>query len=223
MVGVRLREPRALHLLGRLGDGQRLVAVHLSQSVVERVGRVRGVLELVGRAPALRRPLLEEPDRVAVAVLEVAQVRLLVRRGEGDRGGPGRHPALHGDGRDQGGVPGLLQVQLDQVAVDLCLALLDGRDQRRQRAVAPGDERRRAAEDEGGDDEDRQQAPGHAGTRPQLACRAALSSIRPAFHGTASIAPVTELRRNRTWSEPESSTAFTTVPSGRVTLVPAVT
>ena len=47
------------------------------------------------------------------------------------------------------------------------------------------------------------------------------------FHGTASMAPLTELRRKRMLSTPESVAAFTTccVPleSVTVTLVPAVT
>ena len=47
------------------------------------------------------------------------------------------------------------------------------------------------------------------------------------FHGTASMAPLTELRRNRMLSTPERVAAFTTfgLPSMSftVTLVPAVT
>ena len=64
----------------------------------------------------------------------------------------------------------------------------------------------------------------------QLACRALLSSMAPLFHGTASIAPVTELRRKSTLLAPESSTALITwvllwarSGSAMVTLVPAVT
>ena len=66
------------------------------------------------------------------------------------------------------------------------------------------------------------------GSSVQFACKSALSSIRPLLHGTASIAPVTELRRNSTLLAPDSSRALTTVgpmPSTgsiTVTLVPAV-
>ena len=51
---------------------------------VERARCVGGCHELVRRSPALGRALLEEPDRVPVAVREVLQLRLLERGGEGD-------------------------------------------------------------------------------------------------------------------------------------------
>ena len=61
--------------------------------------------------------------------------------------------------------------------------------------------------------------------RQSLACRAALRAMPSPFHGTASIAPLTELRRNSTLLAPDSSSALTTLPpsAGSVTLVPAVT
>src|SRR6266550_2966336 len=51
---------------------------------VERARGVGGCHELARRSPALGRALLEEPDRVAVAVREVLQLRLLERGGESD-------------------------------------------------------------------------------------------------------------------------------------------
>ena len=111
VVGVRVGEAGALHLLRGLGDLQLLVAVDLRQRVVERVGRVHRVADLVHGAPALRGPLLEEPRRVAVAAAEVAQAGLLVRRGQGDRRRPGGQAALDGDRGDQPGVPRLRRLE----------------------------------------------------------------------------------------------------------------
>ena len=61
----------------------------------------------------------------------------------------------------------------------------------------------------------------------QLLCSAAFRVMPSRSQGRASMAPVTELRRNRTLSAPESSAALTTFGlesmSLMVTLVPAVT
>ena len=59
-------------------------------------------------------------------------------------------------------------------------------------------------------------------------CRSAFSSMPSPPHGTASTAPVVELRRNSTLLAPDSSLALRTVgsaevPSRTATLVPAVT
>ena len=57
-----------------------------------------------------------------------------------------------------------------------------------------------------------------------LACNTALSPPHePPPRGATSTAPVCELRRKSRFEAPESSPAFTTAPSGSVTLVPAVT
>lgn len=55
-----------------------------------------------------------------------------------------------------------------------------------------------------------------------FACRIELSSTPVPFHGTTSTAPETELRRKRRFDLPLNSDALMTVPSGPVTLVPAV-
>ncbi len=72
--------------------------------------------------------------------------------------------------------------------------------------------------------------PPWSGTGPsQFLCRSALSAMPSPFHGTASTAPETELRRKSTLLAPESSEALMTAPSSTpatprtVTLVPAVT
>src|SRR3712207_7020513 len=55
VVGVGVGVAGALDLLRGDGDLHRVVAVDLLQRVVERVGRVDGVRQLLHRAPALRR------------------------------------------------------------------------------------------------------------------------------------------------------------------------
>ena len=57
----------------------------------------------------------------------------------------------------------------------------------------------------------------------QLACRAALRAMPWPVRGSTSTAPVTELRRNSSPCWPDRVRAETVPPSGRVTLVPAVT
>ena len=75
-VGVRA----ALHRLRDLGDVAGLPVLHPDERVVELRRRVVGVHQLLLAAPALRRPLLEQPDRVAVAVVEVPDARTPGRR-----------------------------------------------------------------------------------------------------------------------------------------------
>ena len=99
--------------------GEVAVVVDLDQRVVERVGRVRRVLHLLGGAPALRRPLLEQPERVAVAVVDVAQVGLLVRGGQRDRDRPGRQPAAGGDAPISAAWLACSRSSVDGAAVDL--------------------------------------------------------------------------------------------------------
>src|SRR4029450_9888172 len=65
---------------------------------------------------ALGGPLREQPARVPVAVVEVAEVGLLVRRGQRDRDGTGRQAAAYRDTGDDRGVPGLLEVEGDRGA-----------------------------------------------------------------------------------------------------------
>ena len=57
----------------------------------------------------------------------------------------------------------------------------------------------------------------------QFLCRAALSPPQLPLRTTASTAPVEELRRKSMFDTPLKSRAFTEVPSGRRTSVPAVT
>ena len=62
-----------------------------------------------------------------------------------------------------------------------------------------------------------------AGRGQSFACSAALSPAQLPERGSASTAPVFELRRNSRPLAPLSSRALTTSPSGSVTSVPAVT
>ena len=75
VLGVRLGEGAALDRLRGLGDRQVAVAVDLDQGVVERVGRVDRVH---APAPSVPQPCdgrcWNRPERVAVAVVEVAQL-----------------------------------------------------------------------------------------------------------------------------------------------------
>src|SRR5206468_11719814 len=64
---------------------------------------------------------------------------------------------------------------------------------------------------------------GGGGRLAQLACRSSLSAMPWPSRATTSTAPVSELRRNSRLLAPESSRALTVLPSGVVTLVPAVT
>ena len=113
VVGVRIGVRRALHRLGRLGDLHLAIAVDLDERVVEGVGGVDGVQQLADGAPALGGALLEEADGVAVAVLDVVELRLLEGGRQRDARRPGRHAPLDRDGGDQCGVLGLLEVDLD--------------------------------------------------------------------------------------------------------------
>ncbi len=155
VLGVRLTGRRPLHLLRGLRDVHRPVALDLLQGVVELVRRVLGVEDLLGRAPALRRPLLEQPERVAVAELHVAHLRLLHGGRDRDGRGPRRHPALHRDGGDGGGVARLVGRPRERRAGCRDEALL-ARHQGAQ--VAHAEQGRRAAGREHHDDQPRHEA-----------------------------------------------------------------
>jgi len=73
-----------LDILGGLVDGQLGVARYLGEGGEELGRGVDGVLEVGGGAPALRGALLEDPDRVTVAVVQVVQLGFLERGGQGD-------------------------------------------------------------------------------------------------------------------------------------------
>ena len=80
----RRRETRALHRLRRVRH--RMVSQPSTlRAPVELRARVVRIRDLFVRAPTLRRPLLEEPQGVAVAVVEVAKVRIPESRWPGRR------------------------------------------------------------------------------------------------------------------------------------------
>ena len=63
-----------LDILCRLVDGHLGVAGYLAEGGEELGRGVDGVLEVGGGAPALGGALLEDPDRVAVAVVQVLEL-----------------------------------------------------------------------------------------------------------------------------------------------------
>ncbi len=77
----------------------------------ERLGGQHRVGDLLRRTPARRGPLLEEPQRVAVAVVEVVQPRLLQGGRQRDHQPVRRHTQLVADRHDRGGVLPLLVVE----------------------------------------------------------------------------------------------------------------
>ena len=107
MLGVGLRVRRALDALGGIGDIQRLVPGDLDERIVERIAGVVRVHHLRRGAPALGRPLLEQPAGVGtglVAMADVAQFGFLHGGGQRDAGGPGRKSPPDRDGGDEGSV-----------------------------------------------------------------------------------------------------------------------
>ena len=101
-----------LHALRGHGHGQVGVAGHPVQRVVEGVGGVDRIEDLLRRAPALRRSLLEEPERVAVAAVQVVELRLLERGRVGDLQRPLGQLPPGGDRGDRGGDLRLLEIEI---------------------------------------------------------------------------------------------------------------
>src|SRR5215204_565560 len=110
MITVGIGIAASLDLLGHLGDVNLLPVVDLHQRLVELAGGVVGIEELLAGAPALGRSLLEQTDRVAVAVVEVSNARFLVDGGHGDRSGPRGQTALHRQSNDDGRVVCLFKI-----------------------------------------------------------------------------------------------------------------
>src|SRR5690606_12889509 len=182
------------------------------ERVVERAGRVDRILDLLGRAPTLGRPLLEQAERVAVAVVDVGDVGLLIRRGERHRDGPRGYVAGQPDRGDRGRVFGLVQGEDGGVPVDGGAALRRP-PERAVRAAGPVDEQRGGATAENDDGQGSGQKAsgathahsstfGVAGLVPcwpvmpaQFACNAAFSPPQSPDRASASTVPVTLLRR----------------------------
>ena len=79
--------------------------------IVEDVCRIGHVGHLLRRAPALAGPLLEQADRIQVAVVQIRQPRLLHGRGDGHRRRVIRQSARDGDVRNQRRVLRLIRRQ----------------------------------------------------------------------------------------------------------------
>src|SRR5215813_8257125 len=110
---VSLAVRAVLYCLGRSIDGQAQVAGDRGERGEELCGGVDGVEQLAPAAPACRRPLLEDADRVPVAVREVLQVGLLQGCGVGNGNRAHWHRAMCGDACDGSGDAGLRRVERD--------------------------------------------------------------------------------------------------------------
>ena len=104
LVGAAVRA--LLHVLGGHVDRQLGVAGDLDQRLEERAGRVGGILELGRATPPLGGALLEDADRVQVAVRQVLQLGFLPRGGVGDGQRLAGEPVAGGDAGDGGRVGG---------------------------------------------------------------------------------------------------------------------
>ena len=171
-----------------------------------RVASVTSVSSLARcRAPALRRALLQDADRVAVAGSrsEVAQLALLQPGGEREHAGAlGQRRAVLRDRADHlRGDRGLVGVDLvgRRRAVRGREVRLDRADDAPARRTHP---RRPTSDDR--DERDRQSgaACGHAAQT--LACSASFSATPLPVRGRASRAPVTLLRQNSSPDWPDS-------------------
>ncbi len=112
VLGVRVRVAAALHALRGDRERQLRVVLHLDQVVVEDPRRVGRVHDLLLGAPALRGPLLEQAQRVPVAMLDVAQRGLLERGRQGYGHRPLGQVPPGADGGDRRRVHGLLRREL---------------------------------------------------------------------------------------------------------------
>src|SRR5215472_792977 len=109
-----------LHGLRGLVNAQPLVMGNCGERDEEPHAGIDRVEQLAPRAPALRRPLLEDADRVSVAVPEVLQVRLLQSGRVGDGDGALWHRPPGRDAGDGGRDAGLARVEwpADPAAAD---------------------------------------------------------------------------------------------------------
>ena len=103
LVAVGIPRIWMLHVGGDLGDRPSLPVGDVHEGLEERGGGVVDVANLGRGSPPLGGPLLEEAERVTIAMVEVAQTGLLISGGEHDhrcvRGlGGGRECP---DGRDR--------------------------------------------------------------------------------------------------------------------------
>lgn len=105
----KLREAGPLHRLSGLGDREGLPARDLLQPLVELGRGVHRVEDLVRGAPPLRRTLLEQSQRIAVAVGQVPQSALLQGRRQGHDLPTGRNVHRDAGGLDRLGVGHLLR------------------------------------------------------------------------------------------------------------------
>ncbi len=127
-LGVGVRVSGALHGLGGLGDRHLLPPLDLQQPLVEARGGVDRVADLLGGAPALAGPLLEQAQRIPVPVRQVTQPGFL--DGSGERDDLPALGDLHGYARgdDRLGVGDLLVGQLQALDTEGAVAALAAED-----------------------------------------------------------------------------------------------
>ena len=136
----------------------------------EGVGGVRGIHDLGGGPPTLRGALLEEPERVLVAVIEIQQSALGHRRHEGYAGCPGTFVRCGHRGRDDrvrvarlGGGEALYG-SCDRAG--LCRQLGDGHDRRRRGALTDAADHGESEHEGGACDECKPGSDGQPGRGP---------------------------------------------------------
>ncbi|OIQ79900.1 hypothetical protein GALL_383480 [mine drainage metagenome] len=177
MLRVGLGKGGPLDRLGRGGDRHRRVARHGDEGVVERVRGMDRVDDLRGGSPALRRSLLEQAERVAIAVRHVDELGLLQGRCDRDRRRVRREPALHRDPHDQRGVVGLLrgEVPAGPVRRRGATHLRQGKHLRPVQGEHDGDdgddEQRRQPDEGPGDPRPSSPGPGRHSRHGDIRCR----------------------------------------------------
>src|SRR6202035_245867 len=114
-----------LHGLRGLIDRNGRVAGYLDERTEEGLRGVRGILQLRGASPALRRPLLEDADRVPVAVGQVLQLGLLERGRVSDGQRPAWQALADGYAGDGGRVGRLPEIERYGVVAGARLAARD--------------------------------------------------------------------------------------------------
>src|SRR5829696_2145630 len=128
MIAVSLRISAELDFLSHVVDVCGFPVVDLDQGVVELSRRIVRIHQLFLGAPALRGALLEETNRVAIAIVKIANARFLIGRGKGDGGSTGWQTAAHRYASDDRGEMGLVEIDHGGSVVD-----------RRDTSLLPGD------------------------------------------------------------------------------------
>ena len=133
MLGIGLGVTGTLHRLRNVVYDAVLPVGDGDQCLVELARRIPRVHDLLHRSPALGRSLLEEPDRIPIAMVQVAQIRFLVRGDQRNRRRSWRQFAADGLADDDRDVFGLFPGQGGGEAVHGDAAALGGQQRRGSR------------------------------------------------------------------------------------------